>query len=452
MQTTLHIPRRAMVLDFDSQNQADRWVTGYAKLPERPDDPASCLRSAQTLEPSGRLSATALSWFTGTLRTADMLSDTVLLTDAQLLDGCFFQGLGVDRVHALIGRRDVEAPAFTIIGRGGSLEESLRSLVAEASGRLRPFTYSVLRAFGQDPATVAERLPGVDAQAVLEAPAGSVAHAAAESIASGLDSTEQTLDLLARRWSEWVEAEQIGRISYERFRSPQDGAWDLAVARWHTPVLEDPSVRDAVHALRQEPNRGTALRKLALSGLTASRYDELAAWYEKVYADFIARNNGADWIDITGGRPAEEHVVPVVGVRARTVTLRGQAPKHLGDMPQSQYELLCYRARGALEGWRANPSPAAANRIAYAIERAQVQDDLTADRHNLLVGLLATLVVTASLLLLDVLAPGIPVGAWFLPLATLALTMLMELRAALAPIRAVSRSALRSTVHITAGA
>lgn len=354
-------------------------------------------------------------------------------------------------MHSLLGRSDVGAPAITVVGRGVSLEESLRLLVASGDEGLRPFTYSVLRAFGHDPHEVARRLPGIDSRAVRDAHPGTVAHAAAAAIAEALPCEGVGLDLLARHWSEWVDVELTGQIAYERFRPPSGDSWVEAAGHWETPLLHDSRVEDLVGALRREPNRGSALALINEAELTPGDKDELVAWYEMAYADFVARNNRADWIDITGGRFADAPVAPIAGVRAHTVSLRGEGPKHLGEMPQSQYEVLCYRARDALAAWNADPTPAAADRIAYAIERAQAQDDLFSERRELKYGLAATVLVTAALVAVDMFAASLPVGFWLVPLATLALSLLPEISAMRAPFRAVRESSLRSTIHLTSG-
>ncbi|HPF81711.1 hypothetical protein, partial [Nostocoides australiense] len=227
--------------------------------------------------------------------------------------------------------------------------------------------------------------------------------------------------------------------------------WREAADRWAPPLLRDKRSAAIVAELREEPKRTNALRRIAEASLTEQQGRHLIAWYETVYADFVARNNGADWIDMTGGRFSDTPVTRSAGVRARMITLRGAAPIHLGTMPRSQYELLCYRARDAIALWQSEPTPRSADRIAYAIERAQSQDDLDNDRRDLAVGLAATLIVTTLLLGLEAMAGSLPIGIWFVPVVTLALTMALELRSARAPIRAVRRSELRSTIHLTTG-
>lgn len=439
-------PHRLMVLDLDSVNQCTRWQAGWRPRAPQDEDPRRVERVQPALDAVGRMAPDAISWLSGTLRVADLVSETILVTDAQLLDGIFFQALGVERVHEILGRSDLDPPTFTILGRAVSLEESLRRLVVGPRD-LGHFEYSVFTALGADTRDLRARLQAIDPTGVDQAAPGEVARQAITAFAeAGAGNADLRARLLAG-WEAWIEAETTGRISFEQYRTAGDG-FAMVADEWWTPALDTSPGQEVAAVLRTMPKRSDALRMIGDAGLPSKLEEHLRAWYEMVYIDYVAANNEADWLDLAGGRFSDVTVRRRRSSARASIPLRGSAPVHLGQMPAAPYQQLRYRSRDALLAWRTEPSARAMDRIAYAIENTATRPDLAQDKRAMLTGLSLTLVLSVGLVLLTSLLGTIPVGLWLIPLLTISLTMVVELIKLLGPIRAVQRSTLRSVIHL----
>lgn len=437
-----------MIFDLDSVNQRERWTLGFHEPAVPEDDPARERRLSPRLSPVGVLSTEGLEWFAGVLRTAHLLSETIVLTDAQLLDGVFFQSLGVERVLELIGRSDVQDPPITVIGRGVSLEESLRS-IAVSGDALSAFEYSTLRVLGVSPAELAGRGEG---SRVAQAPPGQVATILGEVLgeAVGTPAGRDYCAELARSWQGWVRAEHLGLIRYERFSPPAPGAFAEAVGVWDAPPVPA-AAEPLLTELRETARRSDARRLMddavAAGTISAERREVVEAWWERAYADFVAANNGADWIDIFGGRfDAIRTLRGETGGR-RTTVLRGQAPQILGRMPSPRYAIFVWANRTVLHGFRTRGGQRDVDAVAYAVQRADSEVDLAGDRRALAWGLAVSLGAVLVVFGLGFLT-SIPNAAWLVPIATLAVTLVAEIYAVREPIRAVRRSALESTLYL----
>lgn len=439
---------RLMIFDLDSVNQRERWATGFHE-PEVPDDdPAREARLAPRLSPVGVLSTDGLEWFAGVLRTADLLSETIVLTDAQLLDGIFFQSLGVERVLDLLGRSDVQDPPITVIGRGVSLEESLRA-IAVSGDALSGFEYSTLQVLGVSPTDLAAL---GDGRRVAQAPPGHVAQVLGEVLgaATGTPAGHEYCTELARSWQGWVRAEHLGLIRYERFSPPAPGAFAEAIEVWEAPPVAA-AAEPLLAELRATPRRSDA-RRLMDDAVTAGqisheRREVVEAWWERAYADFLAANNGADWIDMFGGRFDAIRTLRGESGGRRTTVLRGQAPQILGRMPSPRYAIFVWANRTVLHGFRTRGGQDDVDAVAYAVQRADAEVDLASDRRALAWGLAVSLGAVLVVFGLGFLT-AMPTAAWLVPIATLAVTLAAEIYAVREPIRAVRRSTLESTLYL----
>lgn len=447
--------RRMMVADLDSINQAERWVMGWCgTLPLDGDRTAEAF-GHRGLGSVGVLRAAGMRWFSGVLRTADLVSDTILVTDAQLLDGAFFASLGPSRVRSLLGRAVTDTPSLTVLGRGPTLEESLREMVVGPAGATT-FTWSVLGTFLAAGTSSKDRLTAEHADRILSAGAGTVTEAINAAWIDSLDSQADADSVrhLTAMWQAWVLAEQAGLVAFERYAQPPSSLWGECAARWARP--SGGAVLGALlEELARTPQRSAALRLLDATerGGRVAVHERLwaEAWYLTVYADFVARNNGADWIDITGSRLSDHPITPVGGGSTLQVTLRGAAPRLLDEMPPAQFEVFRYRARSAIADYRLSPTQRALDRIAYAVQRESTQTDLDVDRRatffQLMISCLALVLVSGVGLV-----QAVPGWAVVVPLAILALSLFFEWVKMVGVIRQVSRSPLTSVITIsTAG-
>lgn len=435
-----------MVADLDSVNQAERWRLGW--LERHPDED---LPSSPRLSPIGTLSADAVSWFSGVLRSADLLSDTILVTDAQLLDGIFFQALGPARVHRIIGRVDFGATAITVLARGTSLEESLRRMALDGWAH-GGFRWSVLAPWALGTEAVGPLPPDPSSLSLVRhAPAGAVARrlAWALAVAVGRSAEEPSFVHLARAWQSWIDAERDGLVALERYAPAPQRCWEGAVAGWELP--RDPRLRTRATAMAAQPVRSAALALLERTDdsapLTTREREELEAWYKSVYLDFLATNNRADWIDIVGGRLSERGGTPTAERQQQRLVLRGSGPELLGEMPPEQFELFAHQSRGVIARYRERPTQPALDGIAYAIAGASVQYDREADVRRSVLQLAVTLASLVVVFVLGLFSTN-PALAAAIPLIILAVSLATEVYTAWEPLRSVRRSQLRSIVSV----
>lgn len=446
-----HSAGRLMIFDLDSINQRERWSSGFIPVAGLADDPSLASRRAPRLSPVGVISAAGLQWFAGVVRTADLLCETVVVTDSQLLDGVFFQALGVDRVLALMGRDDLHRPPITVLGRGVSLEESLRSIAGDPDER--PFEYQTLHAVGVTAVDIAAR---AHPDAVRRARPGEVAAAVGTMLGevTGSSIGRAYCDELGRAWQGWIDAECLGLIQYERYREPQPARFSTVFDEWRPTALPMTADDDLVAKVAATASRSVALdvlrQAVAEGQLSGPDRGVIEAWYERAYADYIATNNEADWIDVVGGRFNHLPARRAISEGVRTTSLRGTAPLILGRMPSSRYAIFVWANRTLLATFRGDRSQDDTDAVAYSVQRADAEVDLRDERRSLVIGLAASLGVTALVFVLGAVS-DVPRVAWLVPMIVLLVTLAGQVFAEREPIRAVRHSALQSTLYLREG-
>ena len=204
------------------------------------DSPAQARRFAE----SG--TRQAIVELTGMLRVGMLVSSTVLVTDAMLLDGAYFIALGPEGVLSELGTGQARYP-LTITGRYPSLREGLEKRVENEE-----FVWS---------------FPG----------------------AGGGDDVPRHV---RRSWDEWLRFVESGIIRYE-----QQGAESAPLRIGPAPVrsVQDlETIKDC--GLGGVRHRSEAWRILDSLPLSTSAVEEVRRWWNDAYLRMIAENAGADWI------------------------------------------------------------------------------------------------------------------------------------------------------------
>lgn len=231
---------------------------------------------------------------------------------------------------------------------------------------------------------------------------------------------------------------------------PRVGAFTETIITWDPPTA--PSDAAPLLTRLQETSRRSEARALldeavATGSLPAARREVVEAWWERAYADFVAANNGADWIDIFGGRFDSIRTLRGESGGRRTTVLRGRAPQILGRMPSARYEIFVWANRTVLQRFQSRGEQSDVDAVAYAVQRADSEVDLASDRRDLARGLAVSLGAVLVVFVLGLVA-GVPTVAWLVPIVILAVTLGAEIYAVREPIRAVRRSALESTLYL----
>ncbi|MGN6743389.1 MAG: hypothetical protein ACTHJL_08845 [Amnibacterium sp.] len=266
-----------------------------------------------------RLGPEATDILLGMLRAAVLLSETVLLTDAMLLDGILFQVIGpADLAQAL-----------------GLPAHRLPLLVLTRSGRLD----DAVEAQRQDPtwSEVARRdRPGHDL----------------------------ARDVAERR-TEWLRAAARDHFSVRPF-----GPGDFSLRFDDSDVFLSrlpKQVRAVATDLRREQGRRRAFTRLdqALAEHPDARghVEAVRRWWNESYLRAIATQHGASWIRMA--TPARPEDVPPSAAPSRT--LSGNLLETLRRIPPAVYGEILYASTAERARFRREGTQRALNGLAYAV-------------------------------------------------------------------------------------
>lgn len=204
------------------------------------DSPAQAERFAE------RGARTATIELTGMLRIGVLVSKTVLVTDAMLLDGSYFMPLGPAGVLRELGASGVRYP-LTITGTSASLREGLRARMEDPAFR---WSLAELGAAREIPLSI------------------------------------------RRRWDDWLDAVESGFITYEQ----QPRA--LPPLRLGPAPVRSEAARTQIvtTGLGDVRFRSAARRVVDELDLVAGERADVRRWCNDAYLRMIAENAGADWI------------------------------------------------------------------------------------------------------------------------------------------------------------
>lgn len=216
---------RALIADFDSVHQAE--------LVER----------VGVHEAWWRLRAQ--------LRSAHLLAERIVITDAQLLDGIYFLALGPAKISEVLGESTELPLPITVVARDGDLARALENM------RARPdFEWSSDRV--------------ADAMSIVP--------------------DTRTLD---RSREEWVAAAARGQVHVEPFRTE----FPIAQILRDAPPPPTPDLpRDLVAELRTLTRRSVARAVISRAELPAEAAVSVRQWWEEAYAAALARQHNAAWL------------------------------------------------------------------------------------------------------------------------------------------------------------
>ena len=180
--------------------------------------------------------------FAGILRTAYLYCPTILLTQAELFDGIFFQAFGPQIVNDILGKSYKDSPPILVTGTCATLEEGLcsftikrrREIDATASHpelyTLDPKVYSVfgraslsrVQALNEYPIDCCQKL--TDGLKEAENGDGSKAQVISHAFEWLVDRERSknsnscaflSCAFLGQRWQEWIDAEREGLVRYQ---------------------------------------------------------------------------------------------------------------------------------------------------------------------------------------------------------------------------------------------
>ena len=246
------LPTRILIAEFDSVAQAARYAENGAEA--------------------------ATADLTGMLRIGRLVAETVLVTDAMLLDGEYFMRLGPEGVLRELGAGDGRFP-LTVTGPAETLAAGL-----EFRRRNAGFAWSLI----------------------------------------GVNRGEAVPSAVEARWEDWLGFVDRGLIRYEQqppgFTMPAFGelpplsaGGEAAQTGQMAPAARPGQPGSAQAAglassLRNVVRRSEAFEIIEKAGLHPRDQDRLRAWWNARYLRAIADQAGADWLSFEAAGPLQHSV------------------------------------------------------------------------------------------------------------------------------------------------
>lgn len=373
---------RTLVLDLDTLHQADRWRGAPG-----PDAPSR--GTAPALDAVGAVDPASRRWFAGVLRTADLFSDTVLLTDNQVLDGAWLLHAGPDGVERLLGRASIERAPFHVVARDDDLGEALRAMALDRrTGLLTGFEWSCLTSFGVAPLPGGS-LRGHDPGDLARCTSDDVPFVLAALLEGASDGGPVTGGpsgehlALAESWAAWVSAARRGRVPVHRW-DPARYALPEHLAALDGAGAAPTAVPGDVLGAARACTRRSDLRALLTrtdGRLTPDARRAVEQWWVEAYFRALAAQHEATWLRLGPASPTigDGEAAPTP---ADAIRLEGRSVEILGAMPGAAYATLRHRARDAVAAWVHAPGQRTADALGYAIRAADDQLDLHGDRRD----------------------------------------------------------------------
>lgn len=243
----------------------------------------------------------------GMLRVGMLISRTVLLTDAMLLDGTYFTTLGPDRVLRELGGSEARYPLI-ITGTAATLQEGLDQRL-----RTPGFLWSL----------------------------------------QGVEHDKPVPAAIREAWDQWIRYVDSGIIRYEQQKS------SVPTMRLDSPPFEHSANADLIGKLALEPFRSRAWKTIDAAHLEPGDEKKILAWWNSGYLRMIAENAAADWVTFEGSS----------SIPAATRTGEIQLPTRLLEWAQtasaSTVAVAWDSSRKQRERLRSNPSWARIRDLAY---------------------------------------------------------------------------------------
>jgi hypothetical protein len=352
------------------------------------------------------------------MRLADLLSETIVLTDNMIFDGILLHRIGPRRLLQLVGRpigAQLVFP-FEIRSRADTIEQALvralREPSAGARAHLNAFEYDALDLPEPERIEIGQRLGNLR---VRELDRRVDRHGVTEGIARLLiercGAPEEQVRQMQESWGAWIKADRDGQLPFgpagERRDADDDRAFALdPVAR----MRGDLQTAEGLQALQwveyNRHERRTTIRARLRDWLPGVDGDQamdrqvIELWHNACYLRSLAYAQGAELIEFVLGDPGaaqrrrltRRRRAPAQGGETRQVMLPVTLLSELGTMPRSVFETVLYTNRDAIDDWRRTGDPRARRRVAYGLLEASDQPDPTVLSRETLTRLLLVII------------------------------------------------------------
>lgn len=350
--------------------------------------------------------ADATSSFVAMMRLADLLSETVVLTDNAVFDGILFHRIGPRHMLQLVGRPVGPTLVFPFEIRSretsvaGALLRAVRDPEATWRDRLNPFEFYALDLPEADRIEVGQRLGELRVRELdRRVERLGVADGIAQLLVERCGVPAGAVRTVQEGWAAWIRADQDGMLNIQSAGERGDTDDDRAFAIDPVAAMRGDLITDAGRKALQwvddnRHERRTTIRARLRDWLPDETVGPAAAgadrrvielWHNACYLRSMAYAQGAELIEYLLGDPhaagrrrlVRRGRAAAQGGKTRPVMLPQTLITELGTMPRSVFETVLYRNRDAIARWRLIGDPSAMRRVAYGLQDAADQPDPT---------------------------------------------------------------------------
>lgn len=310
----------------------------------------------------------ALDSLTGVLRVGSLLTGTLLMTDAQVLDGVLLQRVGARGVIQKIGT------GWEIYARRSTLEESLAAFFDPQGPTLRHIELSSLLGLEQqDRAAVGKRIATYSSEKFrsMRLEIGTVDAVCSVLRESGVD--DENVARLSQFWDAWIAAERAREIVV---RDKPYGKLNMIAQAERKPLSTIVPNPRAVSRILEEVRRSATRSEIraVMLELELSQAEKTTAreWLDAVYVCSIAKQYGTIAIELPRSSVAGLH-----DRRASdeaTIHLTNESLNRLSQIRIATFEVICDKAREDARLWRSTKKKRHIRHLATTVERDTTTD------------------------------------------------------------------------------
>lgn len=422
-------PRYVRVSNFDSVTQSETWQQLLSQGSHPPCDNSYLLNSNEiTFNHFIKSHPELLEHFSGVLRTAWLYNEQICLTHAELFDGVFFTLFGPEEIFRILNLTKFDKAPLVIKGPAQTLSESLirfeelnrpgsiPHLSLLDSCGIHDGSYSLQQRYTRQPPVHAwntftlTKTLATYTEALHDLPRGS-------------------LSFVAKRWNQWLLAEEQELLTYEPFekltRENLLKALIPTVAQPYESIFLDwAGLGNAeFRALLSTDNRSQAwdltipkiVESHAQTGSESALLTKCKSFYTFIYQLAIARQHGTDWISVNESDNEFVQYIASLTQGRRTAKYNNSVQSNLGGsvtevvekLPPSEFSSLCYKSAPAIEKWRnrrnlTRRQQARATRdVDYALQQSTTRFDRHADLIRFISTIFLTIVLAIATVALD---------------------------------------------------
>jgi hypothetical protein len=305
---------------------------------------------------------------TGVLRIGSLLTRTLLLTDAQVLDGVLLQQVGPRGVSQRIGL------GWEIYSRRSTLEESLAAFFDPEGPTLRYIELSSLLGYSQkERAEIGKKIASFPSEKFRSmcTEVGTVRAICSVLRESGVD--DQNLENLAQYWESWIDEDRSGGILVRHKPIGRLSMVDQAERKPLSTIIRNPkNVTQILNEVQASATRSEIRAVILELGLSEEETMAAREWLDAVYVCSIATQYGTIAIEIP-----RSSVASLNNRRASeeaTIRLSKESLDRLSQIRVATFEVICDKAREDVRLWRSTRRKRHIRHIATTIQRDTTSD------------------------------------------------------------------------------